>query len=65
VDLCIEWRRLLLQLYQPSYPPKFPHEKGPRPMRLENYFSHRFSVADEFRERGGGPSYIHDGRECC
>jgi len=57
VDLCLEARRLLLQLYQPSHSPEFPHEKGPRRMRLGNYFLHMYSVGDELGKQGGGPSW--------
>ena len=37
--------------------PEFPHENGPRRMRLGNYFSRMYSVGDEFGKRGGGPSW--------
>jgi len=57
VDSCLEARRLLLQLYQPSHSPDFSHEKGPRRMRLENYFSRMYSVEYEFGKQGGGLSW--------
>jgi len=55
VDLCIEGRRLLLQLYQPSHSPEFSHENGPRRMRLRNL--HMYSEGDGFEKQGGGPSW--------
>ena len=56
MDLCIEERRLLLQPYQPFLPLEFPHEKGPRRMRLANYFLHVYSVGDGFEKQEDGPS---------
>jgi len=57
VDLCIEGRRRLLQLYQPFHSPEFSHEKEPRRMRLGNYFLRMYSVGDEFGKQGAGLSW--------
>ena len=60
-----EARSLLLQLYQPSRCPECSHEKGPRRMRLGNYFLRMYSVGDEFGKQGVVRVVIRDGRECC